>query len=49
MDHNGVVIGVEDDDLQQTPITVGSDDENPIDAGNGSEGVTYVATGWPWR
>lgn len=38
MEHNGVVIGVEDNDLQQTPLAVGPDDEHPIDPGNSSQG-----------
>ena len=39
MDHDGVVIGVEDDDLEQTTVTVGADDENAIDPRNGSQRV----------
>jgi hypothetical protein len=38
VDHDGVVIGIEDDDLKQTPVSVGADDEHSVDSGNGSQG-----------
>lgn len=39
VDHDGVVIGIEDDDLEQAPVTVGADDENSVDPGDGSQGI----------
>ncbi len=30
MDRNGIVVGVEDDDLEQPPSTIGTDHQDPI-------------------